>query len=695
METAAALCSGGKLSVCDPASVSKASWALVSVPNRDRRLELFTQLAIPVVLRADAFPLGALTMTAYSFAKADHRDADVYEALSSALEHCPDDDLRPIDVCNVIWAFCTVGYRDDALFSRLCEAHLTRAEVVVHFNPQDLTNTAWGMSKVGFVHRKAMDQLAMSGMQQRQTFQPIHYTNFFYSFATLRMGGPEGFLTTMADSAVEKIKRFDCGNLAISVWALAQLRQHHLLDEALCSIQKPELCKTVQSRTLSMFFLAFFRLGRVTDADKVFHAALNCGMQIGASGFSAAVMTAEQGRDAAREVKIQLAMAQEAGDDRMYAAISNSAVIRLMKRQLFAEAWQLLCQVQAEGSQHWTAVSSGLRARLASAAPAQESWVSPVKSGLHPIAATRQNEGPHAYTREFMTLQAVMCMAPQGDVNKCMTAVEEFAESRSLWLKITAWEKATVVHEVARLARPKLVLEIGAYVGYSAMNLARAVAPHGGRVVSLEVDPIHVTIVRNMVEYSGMSDYVDVWTGYCYDVIPHLLETYGPRSFGMVFMDQKGTRFHTDLELMEELGLLADGAVILADNVLKPGAPLYIWHLVNGPYTHTTAVSVREFMLQSEDWMVMGFHDASRPAAASPPPLLHRLAFESDAFRKRSMFDSIAPSKADWWAFSHRFVEGLDQCGVKPRIVGLHGRENPILKPEDVAGIFRHAGRLA
>ena len=44
----------------------------------------------------------------------------------------------------------------------------------------------------------------------------------------------------------------------------------------------------------------------------------------------------------------------------------------------------------------------------------------------------------------------------------------------------------------------------------------------------------------------------------------------------------QGTRFHSDLALMEELNLLSDRAVILADNVLKPGAPLYIWHLAKG-----------------------------------------------------------------------------------------------------------------
>ena len=32
----------------------------------------------------------------------------------------------------------------------------------------------------------------------------------------------------------------------------------------------------------------------------------------------------------------------------------------------------------------------------------------------------------------------------------------------------------------------------------------------------------------------------EVWTGDSSDIIPHLLETYGPRSVDMVFMDQKG-----------------------------------------------------------------------------------------------------------------------------------------------------------
>jgi len=48
--------------------------------------------------------------------------------------------------------------------------------------------------------------------------------------------------------------------------------------------------------------------------------------------------------------------------------------------------------------------------------------------------------------------------------------------------------------------------------------------------------------------------------------------------------------------------------------------------------------------------------------------------------------------RKDWWKFSQGFVNGLEQCGCKPAIVGLHGRDNPKITPEDVARIFRNAG---
>ena len=344
LEAADALCNGGKLAVCDPVSIAKTTWALTGIPNRDRRLDLFGKLAVPVVLRADTFPLGSLTMICYAFAKADFREGDAYEALSAALTCHMDEELRPIDVCNIVWSFCTVGYRDDELFAKICEVYLVKESVVSEFNPQDLTNITWGFCKVGFVHKPAMDVLVRVSHAQRDNFEPIHYANLLYSFAMLHMQGPEGLLASIADAAVERVQRFDGGNLAIAGWALATLGMgnHQLLDLALERAGRPEICATLGSRALSMMTLACFRTSRPEKLDRLLDATRQVGLGIGASGYSAAVMAAEQGSDYTREVRILEAMAAEAEDSRMRTAVANSLAIRLWKRKMPQEAFAVL-----------------------------------------------------------------------------------------------------------------------------------------------------------------------------------------------------------------------------------------------------------------------------------------------------------------------------------------------------------------
>ena len=66
-------------------------------------------------------------------------------------------------------------------------------------------------------------------------FDPIHFSNLLYSFATLRLPGPPGILSSIAETAAEHVHRFDAGNLAIAAWALAMLgmKEQHLLDLAI------------------------------------------------------------------------------------------------------------------------------------------------------------------------------------------------------------------------------------------------------------------------------------------------------------------------------------------------------------------------------------------------------------------------------------------------------------------------------
>merc|ERR1712176_1589682 len=93
------------------------------------------------------------------------------------------------------------------------------------------------------------------------------------------------------------------------------------------------------------------------------------------------------------------------------------------------------------------------------------------------------------------------------------------------------------------------------------------------KVVTVEIDPINVVVASNLIALAGLSLDIEVWAGGSSDVAAHVLERFGSKSVSMLFMDHRGSLFHEDLQSFQRLGLFVDGASIVADNVLKPGAP--------------------------------------------------------------------------------------------------------------------------
>merc|ERR1712008_17384 len=104
-------------------------------------------------------------------------------------------------------------------------------------------------------------------------------------------------------------------------------------------------------------------------------------------------------------------------------------------------------------------------------------------------------------------------------------------------------------------------------------------------------------IARNIIAFAGLMHAVDVWTGHSQDLLPRLAARSAAEvdstRFSMVFMDQRGSRYDEDLDLLESCGLLLSGAIIVADNVLKPGAPLFLWRVLTGGSYDTRVLRVR------------------------------------------------------------------------------------------------------
>merc|ERR1712138_324547 len=115
-------------------------------------------------------------------------------------------------------------------------------------------------------------------------------------------------------------------------------------------------------------------------------------------------------------------------------------------------------------------------------------------------------------------------------------------------------------------------------------------------------------------------------------------------------MDHRGTKFHEDLDRLEHLRLLTPGSIIIADNVLKPSAPAFLWVTNKSKSYKATNWALGEFVqYYVEDWMVVAHYLG--PAAAKgevlawPPAALRRLAWDSDKWRRKSEEDSVRTSE--------------------------------------------------
>jgi caffeoyl-CoA O-methyltransferase len=123
---------------------------------------------------------------------------------------------------------------------------------------------------------------------------------------------------------------------------------------------------------------------------------------------------------------------------------------------------------------------------------------------------------------------------------------------------------------MAKACGARKILEIGTLVGYSTIWMARAL-PKGGKLISLEFEPLHAKVARNNVERAGLSNVVDIRVGKALDLLPQIhSDSEGP--FDMIFIDADKTPYKEYFEWA--LKLSRSGTLIIADNVIRDGKVL-------------------------------------------------------------------------------------------------------------------------
>jgi caffeoyl-CoA O-methyltransferase len=119
---------------------------------------------------------------------------------------------------------------------------------------------------------------------------------------------------------------------------------------------------------------------------------------------------------------------------------------------------------------------------------------------------------------------------------------------------------------ISAMIRPRRILEIGTYTGYSALCLAEGLAPQG-KLITLDINEELEDRVRRYIAEAGLQEAIDYRIGDAGALIPTLDEV-----FDLVFIDADKERYGKYYDLV--IDKVRPGGFMLADNVLRDGKVL-------------------------------------------------------------------------------------------------------------------------
>lgn len=562
----------------------------------------------------------------------------------------------PTDVANVAWAFQVLSYRDEDFFRGLREASLAQ---IRNFNAQDVANTAWVLASQKCREQRLLHALGHCCVEQTE-FRPLHLAAVAWTYGTLKFSDAT-FLADISAKSLPLILRgdFDAHSIASIAWAFATLVYHEVhVFEAIGAVGRQgwrpqDLANVawafaVVAVPVPMAEVAVESLRKLPDFRQEEVEMLLWALAPSQLDMAMEILKATDRLGLLRPLGLSpiLAEAERRGEPGL--------------------GMDLLLTLKA--CAYFRSYSQGLAVRRG------------FKSQLDGKAETYLQEASASSvtkSKPILALEYVLQHAVQGSPEEVLKSLENFAlkvlRPQRQWFKIAAGDKATVVERALQCAPDGACLELGTYVGYTAIRCA--LRRPTSKVVSIEVDPEHAVLSQCLAIHAGVDHQVRVWTGQSGDVLRSLRDRYGesdaefPR-FAMVFMDQCGSRFWSDLEVLIKQELLMPGAILLADNVLKPGAPLFLWQLFHGlgrDVFTSHLISLEEFAMPGvEDCMLMArYHPStSQPGKMAMPPEVQALEFEASCIRTRAAEPGGVPFE-EWSAHGERMKRALEDLNIR------------------------------
>lgn len=122
---------------------------------------------------------------------------------------------------------------------------------------------------------------------------------------------------------------------------------------------------------------------------------------------------------------------------------------------------------------------------------------------------------------------------------------------------------STLLRLLTQVLKPRLVLDLGTYTGFSALSIAE-VLPSEAKIITCDIDPFHLEIAKENFKNHPRGSFIQVFEGKADDCIDNLKS-----EVDMVFLDANK---NTYLEYYEALiPKIRSGGLLIMDDVLWKG----------------------------------------------------------------------------------------------------------------------------
>ncbi|KAI9230866.1 MAG: S-adenosyl-L-methionine-dependent methyltransferase [Piptocephalis tieghemiana] len=201
--------------------------------------------------------------------------------------------------------------------------------------------------------------------------------------------------------------------------------------------------------------------------------------------------------------------------------------------------------------------------------------------------------------------------APDGDPKAILDAVDKFSNTNEDIIHIGSC-KGPLIDEQVHIIKPKVIVELGTYIGYSAIRLAYEALKVNKEVQlhSYDIEPKMVETARKMVSKAGLSSTIHIHHGEFKDLASELRESLGPETYvDLILLDHWKPSYTPDTQKIIDMGLVRPGTCLIADNCIIPGAPEFVEYIQQSPEwdDHMVRIPYREGA-KEEDGVVIAIY---------------------------------------------------------------------------------------